>query len=79
MNGFGRIGRLLLRHIMRMRPRVLGDDDTRVMAINDPRMTLAQAAYLFQFDSVHGVWPGTGECPVVAVAHSSRLMQLRRI
>ncbi len=52
INGFGRIGRLVLRNILRRR-----DIDLDVVAINDltDNETLA---HLFEFDSVHGRWPG---------------------
>lgn len=51
INGFGRIGRLVLRAIMRQHP------DIRVAAIND--LTDAKTlAYLFKYDSVHGVYEG---------------------
>ncbi len=51
INGFGRIGRLVLRAIMRSHP------DIRVAAIND--LTDAKTlAYLFKYDSVHGVYEG---------------------
>ena len=52
INGFGRIGRLVLRAIKEQ-----GRDDIRVVAIND----LAPAttnAHLLKFDSVHGIFPG---------------------
>jgi glyceraldehyde 3-phosphate dehydrogenase len=49
INGFGRMGRLLLRH---------GFDQPglRFVAINDPAMDAQQAAHLLQFDSLHGRW-----------------------
>jgi glyceraldehyde 3-phosphate dehydrogenase len=53
INGFGRIGRLVLRAILEN-----GRSDIEVVAIND----LADAksnAMLFQRDSVHGRYPGT--------------------
>lgn len=49
INGFGRIGRLVLRGC-------LNDPDIRVVAIND--LTDAQTlAHLFKYDSVHGTLP----------------------
>jgi len=54
INGFGRIGRLVLR-VMAQRPQ-----DFEVMAIND----LSDAAtlrHLLKYDSVHGRFPGTVE------------------
>jgi glyceraldehyde 3-phosphate dehydrogenase len=55
INGFGRIGRLVLRAILEQdRP------DIAVVAIND--LADAQSnATLFRRDSVHGRWPGTVE------------------
>ena len=51
LNGFGRIGRLVLR-------RMLQTGGFEVVAIND--ITDAKTlAYLFKYDSVHGIFPGT--------------------
>ncbi|MCB5228978.1 MAG: type I glyceraldehyde-3-phosphate dehydrogenase [Candidatus Cloacimonetes bacterium] len=51
INGFGRIGRLVLRAIITHHP------EMRVVAIND--LTDAKTlAYLFKYDSVHGIFPG---------------------
>ncbi len=53
INGFGRIGRSVLRIAMK-------NKDVEVVAIND----LSDAkmnAYLLKYDSVHGVYPGTVE------------------
>lgn len=50
INGFGRIGRLVLRAIIKHHP------EMRVVAIND--LTDAKTlAYLFKYDSVHGIFP----------------------
>lgn len=51
VNGFGRIGRLVTRA-------ALQNPEAEVVAINDPFMDLNYMAYLFKYDSVHGVWPG---------------------
>lgn len=52
INGFGRIGRLVLRSIMES-----GRNDVTVTAIND--LASAEAnAHLFKYDSVHGRFPG---------------------
>ena len=48
INGFGRIGRLILRAVHE-----LGRDDIEIVAIND-LAPIASAAHLFEFDSVHG-------------------------
>jgi glyceraldehyde 3-phosphate dehydrogenase len=50
LNGFGRIGRLVLR-------KMLKDGGFNIVGIND--ITDAKTlAYLFKYDSVHGVFPG---------------------
>ena len=52
INGFGRIGRNVLRALMES-----GRDDIEVVAIND-LAPLETNAHLFEFDSVHGrLWP----------------------
>ncbi|NLT35590.1 MAG: type I glyceraldehyde-3-phosphate dehydrogenase [Gaiellales bacterium] len=52
INGFGRIGRLVLRAALRRAPEV------DIVAVND--LTDAPTlAHLFKYDSVHGLWPGT--------------------
>lgn len=55
INGFGRIGRLVLRAIMENRR-----TDIDVVAINDLG-SIADNAHLFKYDSVHGPFPGTVE------------------
>ncbi|MDY0008373.1 MAG: type I glyceraldehyde-3-phosphate dehydrogenase [Bdellovibrionales bacterium] len=53
INGFGRIGRLVLRSIMES-----GRTDVTVVAIND--LATAEAnAHLLKYDTVHGRFPGT--------------------
>ena len=52
INGFGRIGRLVLRALMDQRR-----DDLRVVAINDLG-PVETNAHLMRFDSVHGRFPG---------------------
>lgn len=47
INGFGRIGRLILR-ASAMR------DDVDVVAINDPFLTPDYACYLYKYDTIHG-------------------------
>lgn len=47
INGFGRIGRLILRNTLQRK-------DAVVVAVNDPFVTLDYAAYLLQYDTVHG-------------------------
>ena len=47
INGFGRIGRLILRNTLQRK-------DATVVAINNPGMTLEYAAYMLTYDTVHG-------------------------
>jgi len=54
INGFGRIGRLVLRAS-------LDNPKVRVVAINEPFMDVAYMVYMFKYDSVHGRFKGTVE------------------
>lgn len=56
INGFGRIGRLVLRVCAQR-------DDVEVVAVNDPFIGLEYAKYLFTHDTIHGKF--NGECEVV--------------
>jgi len=47
INGFGRIGRLVLRNVVTR-------TDAQVVAINDPGVTPDYAVYMLKYDSVHG-------------------------
>ena len=51
INGFGRIGRLVLRAIAKR------GADLEVVAVND-LTDAATLAHLLKYDSVHGVWQG---------------------
>ncbi|GHP13558.1 type I glyceraldehyde-3-phosphate dehydrogenase [Lentilactobacillus fungorum] len=51
INGFGRIGRLVLRRILE-----INDPDLEVVAIND-LTSPSMLAYLFKYDSTHGTLP----------------------
>mmetsp|Transcript_24421 Transcript_24421/g.56902 ORF Transcript_24421/g.56902 Transcript_24421/m.56902 type:complete len:338 (-) Transcript_24421:684-1697(-) len=51
INGFGRIGRLVLRA-------ALDNPGATVVAVNDPFLTLEYAVYQFKHDSVHGTYEG---------------------
>lgn len=51
INGFGRIGRLVLRA-------TLDRPDVKVVAINDPFIEGEYMAYMFKYDSVHGKFQG---------------------
>lgn len=52
INGFGRIGRLVLRCALQ-RP-----DDIEVVAVNDPFLKPEYMAYQFKYDTVHGAFKG---------------------
>lgn len=52
INGFGRIGRLVLRV-------ATSRDDIDVVAVNDPFVDAKYMAYMFKYDSTHGVFKGT--------------------
>lgn len=54
INGFGRIGRLVCRAAMK-------SGTARVVAVNDPFMSLEYMVYQFKFDSTHGKYDGTVE------------------
>ncbi|CDO95747.1 unnamed protein product [Kluyveromyces dobzhanskii CBS 2104] len=54
INGFGRIGRLVLRA-------ALTHPEIKVRLINNPSTTPEYAAYLFKYDSTHGKYPGAVE------------------
>ncbi|GJV72760.1 glyceraldehyde-3-phosphate dehydrogenase GAPCP1, chloroplastic-like protein [Tanacetum coccineum] len=52
INGFGRIGRLVLRI-------ATSRDDIEVVAVNDPFIDAKYMAYMLKYDSTHGVFKGT--------------------
>ncbi|KAL4553959.1 hypothetical protein LXL04_039925 [Taraxacum kok-saghyz] len=52
INGFGRIGRLVLR-IATFR------DDIEIVAVNDPFIDAKYMAYMLKYDSTHGLFQGT--------------------
>ncbi len=68
INGFGRIGRLVLRAIVES-----GRDDVVPVAINDLGSVEANA-HLFRFDSVHGRFPGVVEVQgdSITIRHGGR-------
>lgn len=72
INGFGRIGRLVLRDSLKR-------DDIEVVAINSLRDE-ASNAHLFKYDSVHGVYQGNVETrpgEIVIDGHVVKLLQGR--
>ncbi|KAF9324560.1 Glyceraldehyde-3-phosphate dehydrogenase 2 [Podila minutissima] len=54
INGFGRIGRLVLRA-------ALANKNVQVVAINDPFIDLDYMVYMFKYDSTHGRYKGAVE------------------
>jgi len=68
INGFGRIGRLVLRAIVES-----GRTDLEVVAINDLGSVEANA-HLFRFDTVHGRFPGevTTTADSMTITHGGR-------
>ncbi|CAL1391316.1 unnamed protein product [Linum trigynum] len=52
INGFGRIGRLVLRI-------ATSRDDVEVVAVNDPFIDAKYMAYMLKYDSTHGVFNGS--------------------
>jgi len=55
LNGFGRIGRMVLRAAMK-RPEI------NIVAINDPFIPVDYMVYQFKYDSTHGVYQGEVSC-----------------
>ena len=55
INGFGRIGRLVLRATFE------GKSNVKVNAINDPNMDLDYLIYQLKYDSAHGRFPAKVE------------------
>ncbi|XP_063418058.1 glyceraldehyde-3-phosphate dehydrogenase-like [Mytilus trossulus] len=53
INGFGRIGRLVMRAAL--------DKGVSVVAVNDPFIDLEYMVYMFKYDSTHGPFKGTVE------------------
>jgi glyceraldehyde-3-phosphate dehydrogenase type I len=51
INGFGRIGRLVMRAAQ-------GHPDVQVVAVNDPFMDVEYMVYMFKYDSTHGIFKG---------------------
>ena len=57
INGFGRIGRLVMRAS-------LVRDDIEVVAVNDPFVTADYMAYMFKYDTVRTVTPPPPDPPI---------------
>ena len=74
INGFGRIGRLVLRSIYES-----GRNDVEVVAIND-LADIDTNVHLLKYDSVHGRFPGTVEAKdgnLVVNGHTIKVVQER--
>jgi len=54
INGFGRIGRLVMRAATE-------HSNVEVVAVNDPFMDVEYMVYMFKYDSTHGRFKGTVE------------------
>jgi len=52
INGFGRIGRIVLRN-------AIDHGDLEVVAVNDPFIDLEYMVYMFKYDSMHGRFKGS--------------------
>ena len=52
INGFGRIGRLVCRAIC-------SSEGAKVVAVNDPFITVDYMVYMFKYDSTHGIYKGS--------------------
>ena len=73
VNGFGRIGRLLVRAVMERHP------ELEIVAINDIADT-ATLAHLLKYDSVHGRFPGKvapSEHGITIDGHEMQTLQFR--
>jgi glyceraldehyde 3-phosphate dehydrogenase len=73
INGFGRIGRIVLRN-------ALLDRRVEVLAVNDPFIDLQYMVYMFKYDSVHGRFKGKVESrdgKLVVDGHSITVYQER--
>ena len=70
INGFGRIGRLVLRAILERHP-----DKVSVVAVNDLTDT-GTNAHLFKYDSNYGVYPGTVEATEDTIAVDGRAIKI---
>jgi glyceraldehyde 3-phosphate dehydrogenase len=75
INGFGRIGRLVLRAIVES-----GREDVMPIAINDLGSVEANA-HLFRFDSVHGRFPGDVDVQgdSIRIRHNGRSLEPIRV
>lgn len=68
INGFGRIGRLVLRASL--------DKDAEVVAVNDPFLNVEYMVYLFKFDSTHGRFKGCVSSDGTNLVVNGRVIQV---
>lgn len=61
INGFGRIGRLLLRASIK------NNTNIEIVGVNDPFLTPEYAAYMVKYDSIHGHFDGAVEATSDAI------------
>ena len=75
INGFGRIGRLVLRAIVES-----GRRDIEVVAVNDLG-PVETNAHLLRYDSVHGRFPGAGDAStatiMIAAGHKIKVTAIK--
>jgi glyceraldehyde 3-phosphate dehydrogenase len=69
INGFGRIGRCVLRAALERK------EGLEIIAINDLDKP-ATLAHLFKYDSVHGIWPGSVKATEKAIIIDGREFQV---
>jgi len=73
INGFGRIGRIVLRN-------ALANPEVQVNAVNDPFIDLDYMVYMFKYDSTHGKFKGdvsTKDGKLVVNGHEITVFQER--
>src|SRR5215471_10464165 len=66
INGFGRIGRLVLRA-------AVNHPEAKIVGINDPFLDAEYMAYMLKYDSVHGRFKGSAR----AIVNEPQPMQQR--
>ena len=73
INGFGRMGKLLLRVLL-----AEGEEQAPVVLLNEPQGDPAQLAQLLEFDSVHGRWPARIACAGEGLLVNGRQLRVTR-
>ena len=71
INGFGRIGRLVLRACLQK--------GIKVSAINDPFIDLQYMVYMFKYDSTHGRYKGEVHIVVSRIKNTGMMNYIGRI